>query len=75
MSVLNWLINKKLIETAELLTLVHLIANYNEKRDTTAEHVENDADRVDCLPRFATHAVYDVLKVGRLFAVRAVGQY
>jgi len=56
------------------LTLVELVADNDEKGDTAAEHVEDDAEGVDGLPALAALAVDDVLEVGGLVVVGEVGE-
>ena len=53
------------------LTLIQLVADDDEKSDAAAEHVENDANRVYGLPPPATHAVDNVLIIGRFAIVSA----
>jgi hypothetical protein len=38
-----------------------LIANNYKKRDATAEHVENNANRIYCLPAFAAHSIDNLI--------------
>jgi len=56
------------------LTLIKLVADYDEEGDTAAEHVEDDAEGVDGLPALAALSVDDVLEVGGLLVVGEEGE-
>ena len=56
------------------LTLVKLVTNDYKVGDTRAIGVQEDANGVDSLPFGAAHVVNDILIVGRIGGVRAIGQ-
>lgn len=44
--------------------MVNLVSYDDKECDATAEHVEDDTQRVECLPAFAALSEHNILEVG-----------